>query len=91
MTQFGSMASNKQIGSRLTRLPLVLLLAVSLLFSLVHCATCELAFANADGAVTVMSIDRIRRPTRPSTSCPVIIAFLTSRLSKQMHLQSSLI
>lgn len=70
MTQFGSMASNKQIGSRLTRLPLVLLLAVSLLFSLLHCATCELAFANADGAVTVMSIDRNSTPDTPEHFLP---------------------
>ena len=38
MTQFGSMTRTGEIGSRLCRLPLVVLLTVGLLFSLLHCA-----------------------------------------------------
>jgi hypothetical protein len=70
MTQFGSMESNRGIGSRLGRLPLVLLVTVSLLFSLLHCATCELAFANADGTTVVMSIDQDSTPDMPEHLLP---------------------
>jgi hypothetical protein len=58
MTQFGSMAANMDIGRRLCRLPLVMLVTVALLFSLLHCATCDLDVDNVDGAVTVVSMDR---------------------------------
>ena len=45
MTQFGSMTSNQQIGSRLARLPRVVLLMVGLLLSLLHCTDSAFAFA----------------------------------------------
>ena len=50
MTQF-DMTANTQIGSRLGRLPFVLLLTVGLLLSLLHCTGCGLAFANTDAAM----------------------------------------
>ena len=53
MTRFGGMALNEEIGSRLCRLPFVLLLTVGLLFSLVHCAGCGPTFAKADSAVVM--------------------------------------
>ena len=62
MTQFGRMTASMDIGSRLCRLPLVLLMTVSLLFSLLHCATCDLDFANTDGAIAVVSVDQNSTP-----------------------------
>ena len=56
--------------NRLCRLPLVLLLAVSLLFSLLYCATCDLDLANADGAVTVVSMDHTSTPDTPDHVLP---------------------
>jgi hypothetical protein len=43
------------IGSRLIRLPLVLLLAFGLLLSLIHCAGCELNFASAGAPMVTVS------------------------------------
>jgi len=70
MTQFGSMAANIEIGSRLRRLPLVVLVTVSLLFSLLHCATCDLDFANTDSGVTVVSMDGNSTPDMPEHLLP---------------------
>jgi hypothetical protein len=70
VAHFGSMALKEDLGSRLGRLPFVLLLTVGLLFSLIHCATCELAFANADGATVVMSIDQNSTPDTPGHLLP---------------------
>ena len=46
MTQVGSMTANGEIGSRLARLRLVLVLTVGLLLSLLHCTGCGLSFAS---------------------------------------------
>jgi hypothetical protein len=70
MTHFDNMASKEEPGRRLGRLPLVVLVTVSLLFSLLHCATCELAFANADSATVVMSIDQNSTPDTPEHLLP---------------------
>jgi hypothetical protein len=70
MMQFGSMAARMDIGRRLCRLPLVLLVTVSLLFSLLHCATCDLDVDNVDGAVTVVSMDRTSTPDMPEHLLP---------------------
>ena len=65
MKRFCSMATNAKIGSWPCRLPLVLLITVGLLFSLFHCATCDLDFANTNGAVTVASMDQNSTPDTP--------------------------
>jgi hypothetical protein len=70
MTQFGDMAANIEIGRRLCRLPLVLLVTVGLLFSLLHCASCNLGVDNVDGAVTVVSMDRSSTPDMPDHLLP---------------------
>lgn len=64
MTQFGGITTSLDIGSRLRRLPMVLLVTVALLFSLLHCATCELDVDRVDGAVT-LSMDRTSTPDVP--------------------------
>ena len=58
------------IGRRLCRLPLVLLVTVGLLFSLLHCATCNLGVDNVDGAVTIVSMDRTSTPDMPEHLLP---------------------
>jgi hypothetical protein len=70
MKQFGMMAASMEIGSRLRRLPMVLLVTISLLFSLLHCATCDLDFANTDGAVTVVSMDGTSTSDMPEHLLP---------------------
>jgi|APThiThiocy_cv2_1041547.scaffolds.fasta_scaffold19308_3 hypothetical protein len=42
-------------GRRLSRLPLVVLLTIGMLFSLMHCAECGPAFADSDGGRVVAS------------------------------------
>jgi hypothetical protein len=70
MTQFGSMAANMDIGHRLCRLPLVLLVTVGLLFSLLHCATCDLDFGNTRGKVAIASLDQKSTPDTPEHLLP---------------------
>ena len=69
MAQFTGMTANIDLGSRLRRLPMVLLVTVALLFSLLHCATCELGVDRVDGAVTV-SMDRNSAPDMPEHLLP---------------------
>jgi hypothetical protein len=70
MGQFGSMTATMDIGRRLCRLPLVLLVTVSLLFSLLQCVTCDLDFSKTDGAITVASIDQNSTPETPEHFLP---------------------
>ena len=70
---------SEDIGSRITRLPLVLLLTVGLLFSLLHCATCDLAFANTDGATMVMDIDQNSTPDTPDQPCHHCLSHVTAQ------------
>ena len=51
MTQFASMTSHQNIGSRLARLPLVVLVTIGLLLSLLHCTDGLFASAKADTIV----------------------------------------
>jgi len=65
-----SNAPSAAIGSRLARLPLVLLLTVGLLLSLIHCPGCELHFALADGAGVTMSHSEDSAPDTPEQQLP---------------------
>ena len=57
---------------RLCRLPLVLLLAVGMLFSLMHCAGCDHAFASGGEATIAAAVDTPHGPTpEKSPSSPV--------------------
>jgi hypothetical protein len=58
------------MGSRISRLPFVLLLTVGLLLSLLHCAGCGLAFANADSTAVAMNIDPGSAPDTPEQQLP---------------------
>ncbi|WP_079448203.1 hypothetical protein [Nitrobacter vulgaris] len=70
MTRSGGMALNEEIGSRLCRLPFVLLLTVGLLFSLVHCAGCGPTFSKADSAVVMTSANPDSSPDTPEQQLP---------------------
>jgi hypothetical protein len=58
MIQVGVTVSGAGTGSRLGRLPFVLLLTVSLLVSLMHCAGCDLGFISAKPTTVAMDIDQ---------------------------------
>ena len=70
MTRFGSMTSNQHIGSRLARLPLVVLLAIGLLLSLLHCADSAFAFAKTDSAAVTMTTGQGSTPDLPEHLSP---------------------
>jgi hypothetical protein len=57
-------------GSRLGRLPFVLLLTVGLLVSLIHCAGCDLGFTNANATAVAMNLDRGSVPDTPEQQLP---------------------
>lgn len=52
MTPFDDMAAREETA-RFSRLPFVLLLTLGLLISLIHCAGCDVAFANTNTAIAV--------------------------------------
>jgi hypothetical protein len=70
-------------GSRLARRPYVVLLIVGLLFSLIHCAGCELAFANADGPTVVMNIEQGSAPNTPEQQLPCHSGHCLSHVTAQ--------
>jgi hypothetical protein len=70
MIRFDDMALNEEIGSRLCRLPCVLLLTVGLLLSLVHCAGCGPAFAKAGFAVVMTNVSSDSTPDTPEQQLP---------------------
>jgi hypothetical protein len=70
MTQSGDVAVQTKLGSRLGRLPFVLLLTVGLLLSLLHCAGCGPAFAKTDAATVITNIDSGSAPDTPEQQLP---------------------
>jgi hypothetical protein len=70
-------------GSRLARLPFVLLLTVGLLLSLIHCAGCELAFANSNGPTAVMNLDQGSAPNTPEQQRPCHSGHCLSHVTAQ--------
>jgi hypothetical protein len=52
-------------GSRLGRLPLVLLLTLGLLLSLIHCTGCDLGFTRTDATVLATNLDQDSAPNIP--------------------------
>jgi hypothetical protein len=61
---------SEDIGSRITRLPFVLLLTVGLLFSLLHCAGCGFDFATADTTPISTNLDHGSVPDTPEQQLP---------------------
>jgi hypothetical protein len=70
-------------GSRIVRLPFVLLLIVGLLISLIHCAGCEMAFAQADGPTVLTNLDRGPAPETPEQQLPCHSGHCLSHVTAQ--------
>ena len=70
MSLIDSLSAPTKIGSRLSRLPVVVLVTVCLLFSLFYCATCDLDFADVENGSTVVSMDRNSPPHTPEQLPP---------------------
>jgi hypothetical protein len=58
------------IGSRISRLPLVLLLALGLFIALMHCAGCGMSFALADDPAVLTDLDHGTAPDTPEQQLP---------------------
>jgi hypothetical protein len=75
-------------GRRLDRLPFVLLLVVGLLFSMIHCASCDLAFAKTDGASWAGNLnDQGKAPNTPEQQLPCHSGHCLSHVTAQ-HLET---
>jgi hypothetical protein len=83
MTQFGSMAINEEIGSRLCRLPFVLLLTVGLLLSLIHCAGCDSGFSSTNATAVAMNLDKGAAPGTPEQQLPCHSGHCLSHVTAQ--------
>jgi len=83
MTQVETFSS-PAIGSRLIRLPLVLLLAFGLLLSLIHCAGCELNFASAGAPLVTVSDQQGSAPDAPEQALPCHSGHCLSHVTAQL-------
>ena len=81
MIQVGDSAVG-QMGRRLVRFPLVLLLAIGLLASLIHCAGCGPGLAGADASAAVTSLDR-SAPEVPEQALPCHSGHCLSHVAAQ--------
>jgi hypothetical protein len=70
MTISGIRMPSEDIGSRLSRLPLVLLLTVGLLLSLLHCAGCGFDFATSDTTTISTNLEHGSVPDTPEQQLP---------------------
>jgi hypothetical protein len=83
MMQVSVTVSTAGTGSRLGRLPLVLLLTVGLLLSLIHCAGCDPGFANADAPTVAMDLDQGSVPDTPEQQLPCHSGHCLSHVTAQ--------
>jgi|ERR1700710_2414244 hypothetical protein len=65
MMQVSVTVAGTRTGSRLGRLPFVLLVTLGLLVSLMHCAGCDFGFTGADATSAVMNVDQGSGPDTP--------------------------
>jgi hypothetical protein len=68
VTPFAENETYEGTRGRLARLPFVLLLTIGLLLSLIHCAGCDVAFANNGAAIAVISDNGV--PDAPEQALP---------------------
>jgi hypothetical protein len=80
----GTMARGGSIGSRINRLPLVLLLTLGLLVSLIHCAGCEMPFAASDNPTVLTDIDHGTAPDTPEPQLPCHSGHCLSHVTVQV-------
>jgi hypothetical protein len=76
-------APGAAIGSRLSGLPMVLLLTVGLLLSLIHCAGGEFNFGSPSGSVVAMSQDQGSAPDTPEQQLPCHSGHCLSHVAAQ--------
>ena len=72
------------IGSRLIRLPLVLLLTFGLLLSLIHCAGCEPNLASAGAPLVTVSDPQGSAPDAPEQALPCHSGHCLSHVAPQL-------
>ena len=68
MTPFAESLTHRDFRSRFARLPFVMLLTLGLFVSLIHCAGCDVAFANSGAVVAVHS--HTGTPDAPEQAMP---------------------
>jgi hypothetical protein len=83
MVQVSVTVSGATTGSRLRRLPFVLLLTVGLLVSLIHCAGYDLGFTNTDATAVAMNLDRGSVPDIPDQQLPCHSGHCLSHVTAQ--------
>jgi hypothetical protein len=83
MTQLDDMTRQAEFGSRLGRLPFVLLLTVGLLLSLLHCTGCGPAFVKTDAAVVITNLDSGAVPDTPEQQLPCHSGHCLSHVAAQ--------
>ena len=83
MTQFGSVTANQEIGSRLGRLPLVVLLTFGMLLSLLHCTDSAFSFAKTDSVAMTMPIEPGSPPDMPGHLSPCHSGHCLSHVTAQ--------
>jgi hypothetical protein len=80
----GTKTQGASIGSRITRLPMVLLLALGLLISLIHCAGCGMSFALADNPAVLTDLDHGTAPDAPEQQLPCHSGHCLSHVTVQV-------
>jgi hypothetical protein len=83
MTQLETLSSPAN-GSRLIRLPLVLLLGLGLLLSLIHCAGCELNFPSAAAPMVTVSDHQGSAPDAPEQAVACHSGHCLSHVAPQL-------
>jgi hypothetical protein len=83
MTQYGSMTSYQHVGSRLGRLPLVVLLTIGLLVSLLHCVDGAFSFAKVDSVVMTIPTGPGSTPDVPEHLSPCHSGHCLSHVTAQ--------
>jgi hypothetical protein len=81
VTPFADNVTHADTRSRFARLPFVLLLTLGLLVSLIHCASCELAFANNGSAIAISSDSGV--PDAPEQALPCHSGHCLSHVNAQ--------
>jgi hypothetical protein len=81
--QISVIAAGARNGSRLGRLPFVLLLTLGLLVSLIHCAGCDLGFTRANAPAVVINLDQGSAPDTPEQQLPCHSGHCLSHVTAQ--------
>ena len=83
MMQVSVTVAGGRNGSRLRRLPFVLLLTLGLLVSLIHCAGCDLGFTRANATAVVLNLDQGSPPDTPEQQLPCHSGHCLSHVTAQ--------